>query len=66
MTDEDRRIHPSPWPQWFATQDTSRGVLLCDRTSDRKVKVEPPAEWGRNWSWNVTEDGSGIYFRRIP
>jgi hypothetical protein len=26
--------------------------------------VEPPAEWGRDWSWNITEDGGGIYFRR--
>jgi len=64
MTDEDRIVHESPYPAWYATQDTSRGVWLCDRTSDRKVKFEPPAEWGRHWSWNLTEDGSGIYFTR--
>jgi hypothetical protein len=23
--------------------------------------VEPPAEWGQNWCWNVLEDGTGIY-----
>ena len=63
MTD-DRRIHPSPFPEWFATQDASRGVWLCDKTSDRKVLVEPPAEWGWHWSWNVTEDGKGVYVRR--
>ena len=34
------------------------------RRATRKVKVEPPAEWGRDWSWNVTEDGTGIYFER--
>jgi hypothetical protein len=26
--------------------------------------AEPPAEWGRHWSWNVTEDGKGVYFKR--
>ena len=64
MTEHDRRIHPSPFSDWYATQDASRGVWLCDKTSDRKVKVEPPAEWGRHWAWNVTEDGRGIYFER--
>ena len=64
MTEHDRRIHPSPFADWYATQDGSRGVWLCDKTSDGKVKVEPPAEWGRDWSWNVTEDGTGIYFER--
>ena len=64
MTDEDCRIHPSPFTDWYATQDTSRGVWLCDKASDRKILVQPPTEWGRHWSWNLTEDGSGIYFRR--
>ena len=64
MTEDDRRIHPSPFREWYATQDTSRGVWLCDKASERKVKVEPPAEWGRYWGWNVTEDGRGIYFER--
>jgi hypothetical protein len=66
MTDEDRIVHPSPFPDWFATQDTSRGVWLCDRTRDRKVKVQPPAEWGLDWAWNITQDGTAIYFRRRP
>jgi hypothetical protein len=65
MTDQDYIVHKAPFPDWYATQDTSsRGVWLCDRASDRKVKVEPPAEWGRYWSWNITEDGTGVYFRR--
>lgn len=65
MTDDDLRIHPSPYAQWYATQDvSSRGVWICDKTSDRKVLVQPLTEWGERWSWNVTEDGSGIYFRR--
>jgi hypothetical protein len=65
VTGSDLVVHPSPWPDWYATQDTSsRGVWLCDKTSDRKVLVQPPAEWGRHWTWNVTEDGRGICFRR--
>ena len=65
MTDQDYIVHQSPFPDWFAFQDTSsRGIWICDRASDRKVKFEPPAEWGRDWSWNLTEDGSGIYFTR--
>ena len=63
--DQDQRIYPSPFSDWYATQDAScRGVWICDRTSDKRIEVEPPAEWGRNWSWNVTEDGMGVCFRR--
>lgn len=65
MTDLDRRIHLAPFLDWFATQDTSaRAVWIYDRASAEKVKLEPPAERGPNWSWNITEDGGGIYFRR--
>ncbi|MGO9108990.1 MAG: hypothetical protein ACLP9L_07130 [Thermoguttaceae bacterium] len=64
MTD-DRITHRSPFSDWFATQDTSRGVWLCDKASDQKVKVEPLAEWEAHWTWNVSEDGMGIYFRRM-
>jgi hypothetical protein len=66
MADDDRQIHLSPYPEWFATQDPVRGVWLCDKASERKLKVEPPTDWGRHWSWNVTEDGTGIYFQRKP
>ena len=38
-------------------------MWLCDKSSDQKVKVESPAEWGRRWSWKLTEDGSGICFK---
>ena len=64
MTD-DPIIHQSPWREWYVTQDGSRGVWLYDKASDQKVKVEPPAEWGQHWAWNVTEDGTGIYFQRV-
>jgi len=63
-TNEPIVIHESPFAHWFATQDVARGVSLHDRRSDAKIAVEPPAEWGWHWSWNVTEDGQGIYFRR--
>jgi hypothetical protein len=63
--DEDRIIHVSPFSEWFATQDTSaRGVWLCDKTSDQRVLVQPPTEWGRDWSWNIAQDGTGIYIKR--
>ena len=65
MTDQDYRIHPAPFSDWFATQDTSgRGVWIYDRATEEKVKVEPPAEWGHDWSWNITEDGKGVCFMR--
>ena len=64
MNDENCIIHLSPFKDWYADQDVSRGVSFHDRATGRKVTVEPPAEWGRHWSWNLTEDGKGIYFRR--
>ncbi len=65
MTDQDFRIHPSPFSDWYATQDTSaRGVWLCDRVTEEKIKLEPPAEWGRDWAWNITEDGRAVCFQR--
>jgi hypothetical protein len=59
-TDETRIIHKSPFADWYATQDMPRGVSIYDRNSDEKTVVEPPAEWGRDWSWSVTEDGTGV------
>jgi len=59
----DTVIHSSPWPEWFAGQD-GRSVLICDKTSDKRITVEPPAAWGNAWAWNVTEDGTGIVMRR--
>ena len=57
-------IHRPPWPDWYATQDPVRGVLLCDKQSDGKVRAEPPVEWGSRWRWNLTEDGMGVYLRK--
>jgi hypothetical protein len=62
--DEERIIHESPFSNWYATQDTSAGgVWLCDRASDQRVLVQPPTDWGLHWSWNVTEEGKGVYIK---
>ncbi len=63
MADDNRQIHPSPYPNWNATQDVSC-VWIYERGSDRRIKLEPPAEWGQHWAWNFTEDGKGICFKR--
>lgn len=57
-------IHESPWPEWFATQESLEGVMICNKLTSEKVLVEPPKEWGRNWAWNFVEDGSGIVIRQ--
>jgi len=64
MPEPDTVTHPSPYADWFATQE-DRSVLLCDKASDEKIKVEPPASWGDNWAWNVTEDGTSIVMRTL-
>ena len=60
----DVRVHKSPWPQWFATQESLTGVVICSKDTGEKVLVEPPKEWGRHWAWNLTEDATGIVMRR--
>jgi hypothetical protein len=57
-------VHPSPWPKWIATQEDSCSVRICDKASDEKIKVEPPADWGNAWAWNISQDGTGIVLRR--
>ena len=41
--DQDAVTHSSPWPEWFASQHDNRSVWICDKASDQKIKVEPPA-----------------------
>ncbi len=57
-------IHKSPWSSWYADQ-VGRAVWIHDKASNRKTKLEPPADWGGHWQWNITEDGTGIFFRRV-
>ena len=59
-------IHKAPFPDCSPpTEDAVWGVLPCNKASDEKVKVEPPTEWGPGWRWNLTEDGTGVYFRNL-
>ena len=60
----DVRIHKSPWPEWFATQESLTGVCIVNKATGESVVIEPPKEWGRHWAWNITEDGTGIVSRR--
>lgn len=64
QSDANTVIHPSPWPDWLATQE-GRSVWICNKASEERVRVEPPADWGSDWAWNITEDGTGIVMRRV-
>lgn len=65
VEEPDSVAHPSPWPEWFASQDDNRSVWICDKTTEEKILVEPSADWGRSWAWNISEDGTGIVMRRV-
>ena len=58
------RIHKSPWPEWFATQESLDGVMIRNKATSERVLVEPPKEWGSKWAWNFAEDGSGVVIRQ--
>ena len=45
---------------WQVTQD-GRGLVVTDLHRRKTARVEPPAEWGDRWSWNLTD--GGFYFR---
>jgi len=59
------RFHKSPWPEWYATQESLAGVCIVNKATGEKVTVAPPREWRHNWAWNLAEDGSGIVIRRV-
>jgi hypothetical protein len=58
------RIRKSPWPDWYATQYSLKGVIICNRQTAEEMLVEPPKEWDDHWAWNFTEDGTGIFIRQ--
>lgn len=60
----DVRFHKSPWPVWYASQESLTGIVICNKATEERVLVSPPKEWGRHWAWNFAEDGSGIVIRR--
>lgn len=62
----DLRTHKSPWAEWYASQESTAGVFIINKATGEQVFVEPPKEWGHNWNWNITPDGTGIVMRRTP
>jgi hypothetical protein len=60
---KDYVFHESPWSEWFASQ-FGRGVEICDKASEQKIQICPPVEWKGDWVWNITQDGTSVYFRR--
>jgi hypothetical protein len=49
---------------WYATQYSLKGVIICNRQTAEEMLVEPPKEWDDRWAWNFTEDGLGIVIRQ--
>ena len=65
QSDPDSVIHRSPFSDWYATQHDNHSVWICDKISNEKIQVEPPADWGSAWAWNIDESGAGIVMRRV-
>ena len=65
IKDHNKRFHFAPFANWYAEQESKDSVTIFDRDSDQSDKVRPPNAWGRNWKWNVSEDGTGIDLHRI-
>ena len=60
---DDSLIHFRRFPTGTPPRTFPRRMAL--RQGKRpEGQVVPPADWGRHWTWNVTEDGTGIYFKR--
>ena len=57
-------FHKSPWAGWHATQESNDTVTIYSKTSDEQTAIKRPEQWGRNWSWNISPDGSGIVMQR--
>ena len=36
VQEPDTRIHKSPWPNWYATQEVA-SVAICNKETDEKV-----------------------------
>lgn len=52
--------------RWYATQK-GRSVEIRERETHRVLhQLTPPLEWGSNWAWNITDDGTGVYLMRTP
>ena len=48
---------------WYVTQ-VGRSVEVRDRGTHEVLHVlTPEPEWGNDWGWNITPDGTGVYLR---
>ena len=62
---ESRITHRVDFSVHRVTQ-RGRGVAVVRRAElDAQEVFAPPQACGDSWVWNVLEDGSGIYFRRL-
>jgi len=60
--DHEMMIHRIEGDDWYVTQQ-GRGVSIFKQGSEMPTRIlEPPQEWGEDWSWNRGE--GGIYFTR--
>ena len=61
---ETRITHPVDFETCYVTQRGRSVVVVKKGELDAQGMFAPPQAWGDSWSWNVLEDGSGIYLRR--
>ena len=61
---DDVRLHRSPFNNWYASQESLRGVVVHDKESAQQIEVAPPSDWGKCWAWNLSEDGLGLVVTR--
>ena len=62
---ESRITHRLDFAIHRVTQRGRSVVALRPGESEPQEVFVPPKQWGDSWVWNVLEDGSGIYLRRM-
>ena len=62
--DLDTVIHQSPWKAWIAVQEDCF-IRIYDEVSGERIKINPPADWKTKWSWNITDDRTGIMMQKL-
>lgn len=56
----EKRFFRSPWSGWYATQESLTTVTIYSKLTDESHVIERPMEWGDEWGWNISPDGTGI------
>ncbi len=59
--DVETVFHTIGFKGWEVTQN-GRSLLITDKSDGHTIELAPPEQWGRNWTWNLTDDG--IFFKR--